>query len=214
MAAGGQRTVRIAPPRYAPQLPEAPPEEAAGREQINRLLHLACLFVYRYARAVSLIEHCAELIGPDHGIEPADWQGIALRDAVHSLFHFGKTHDALSAALKSCPTLRASIDLTPLRVARKAFDRDFRDLTLLRNAVAHVADELSTPARRAKLQRPGEFLIWEGQVGAHLSMASNRGRQVQLVVDAGSLARLEATLEAICLVFAAAPGARWQHVCG
>ncbi|MDO9489200.1 MAG: hypothetical protein Q7J32_12555 [Sphingomonadaceae bacterium] len=206
--------VRIVPPRYAPQLQPAPSTAPAVREQLNQLLRSVCLFTYRFSKAVSLIEHCDALIGPELGIEPADWQGIALRDAVHSLYHFAKTLAAFSGALRQDPELLAKIDGKRLRGARKEFERHFPNLRLLRNAVAHLGEQLSSTSGISVFQQLGAFIVWEGQVGARLSMAVEEGRQVEILVDEASQARLQSILETICNVFAAAPGARWEHVCG
>lgn len=205
--------VTIAPPRYAPQIPIDPPSERVGREQINLLLQLACLQVFRFSTAVSLIRHCKPLIGPELGIEPAGWMGIAVRDAVFSVYHFGKIRGAFSVNLRNCPSLQARVDLGKFRYARKAFAHDFPDTALLRNAVGHLGEQLSTPEKTAELQRPGEFLVWEEQVGGYFSMASRKGRQVRLNVDEQSLAKLQTILAAICEAFADADPT-WHHACG
>ncbi len=205
--------VIIAPPRYAPQMPIDPPCESAGREQINLLLRLACLHVFRFSTAVSLIRHCEPLVGPELGTEPAEWMGIAVRDAAISIYHFSETLRAFSANLRKCPTLQARVDAGKLRRARKALAREFPDIVLLRNAVGHLAEQLSTPEKVAELQRPNEFLVWEEQVGGYFSMASRKGRQVRLNVDEQSLAKLQAILAAICVAFTDADPT-WHHTCG
>ncbi len=207
------RGVLIAPPRYAPQIATDPPEEREGREHINLLITLACLHVYRFSKAVSLIRHCEPLVGPDFGVEPADWCGIAARDAAMSVYHFGETRRAISSSLGKCPSLNAQVDAEKLRAARKAFDREFPDAVQLRHAIGHLAEQLSTPQKMAKLKRAGEFLIWESQVGGSLSMASPKGRQVRLNVDEQTLDRLQTILVTICEAFDGA-SPTWSHACG
>lgn len=205
--------VLIAPPRYAPQIAIDPAAERDGREQINLLLRLACLSAHRFSNAVSLIRHCEPLVGPDLGLEPAEWMGIAVRDAALSVYHFGETQRAIPANLRKCPILLASVDATKLREARKAFSRGFPDTVLLRNAVGHIAEQLSTPEKVAELRRPGEFLMWETQVGGRFTMASRAGRQVRLDVEEQSLAQLLAILRIICEAFDGADPT-WVHPSG
>lgn len=191
----------IAPPRYVPQIPVEPSDERQGRDHINFLLMLACLYVHRFRSAVSLIRHCEPLLGPKLGQEPPEWIGIAVRDAALSVYHFGVTLRAIRAGLKRCLTLRDQVDADELRKAAKAFARDFPDAVLLRHAVGHLAEQLSTPEKMAELRRPGEFLKWETQVGGYFTMASPAGRQVRLDVHERTQAQLRRVLVMTCEAF-------------
>ena len=133
-----------------------------------------------------------------------------MRDAALSVYHFGVALRAIRSGMKKCPTLRGLVDAHQLREAGKAFDRDFPDNVLLRHAVGHIADQLSTPEKVAELRRPGEFLMWETQVGGYFTMASKVGRQVGLNVDDETLARLQEIIENVCQAFAGADPT-WAH---
>jgi hypothetical protein len=96
LAFGGTRLSNdpsIAPPRHVPQIPVEPPEERQGRDHINFLLMLACLYVYRFANDLALLRHCEPLVGSDP--EPVEWMGTAMRDAALQIHHL----DWLSGAL-------------------------------------------------------------------------------------------------------------------
>jgi hypothetical protein len=192
----------MAPPRYVPQISIEPPEERVGRGHINLLLTLACLYVHRFASDLSLLRHCEPLIGTEPAL--VEWIGTAVRDAALQVHHFGWALRGIRATMKACPTLRAQVDHPKLREAVKAFDRDFADAVLLRHAVSHLGEQLSTPQKMAELHRPGEFLAWETTVGGYFTMASSRGRQVKLHVHEGTLDRLRAVLVAACDAFAGA----------
>ncbi len=207
------RGVLIAPPRYAPQIELDPSGEREGREHINFLLRLACLSVHRFGTAVRLIQHCQPLIGPKLGFDPAEWMGIAVRDAALSVYHFGSALEAIRRGLKTCPELRAQADMEKVRDAGRSFARDFPDAAALRHAVGHMADQLSTPEKLAELRRPGEFLMWETQVGEVFTMASRTGKQVRLDVDDRTQDQLQTILTQVCEAFAGA-NATWAHACG
>jgi hypothetical protein len=162
---------------------------------------LACLHVYRFGTAVSLIRHCEPLLGPELGMDPPEWIGLATRDAALSVYHFSVTLRAIRSGLGRCPTLKAMVDVEKLREASKAFNRQFPDAVLLRHAVSHLAEQLSTPEKFAELRRPGEFLHWETNVGGYFTMASPRGRQVKLDVHKRTLAELRTVLVMTCEAF-------------
>lgn len=100
--------------------------------------------------------------------------------------------------------LRMQVDVRKLRSAWMDFNRDFPDAALLRHAVSHLGDQLSAPEKVAELRRPGEFLMWETQVGTHFTMASRAGRQVRLDVDERTEERLRTVLAEVCDGFAGA----------
>lgn len=185
-------------------MPVGPSEEHAGRDHIDFLLMIACLHVHRFGAALSLIRHCEPLLGPETGNEPGEWIGLATRDAALSVYHFSVTLRAIRAGLGRCPTLQALVDSEKLREASKTFNRQFPDAVLLRHAVGHLAEQLSTPEKFAELKRPGEFVFWETNVGGYFTMASPRGRQVKLDVHERTLDRLRTVLIAVCDAFAGA----------
>jgi hypothetical protein len=110
--------------------------------------------------------------------------------------------------MRTCPILQAQVDHRKLREAARTFRRDFPDAELLRHAVSHLGEQLSTPAKMDELRRPGEFLKWETSVGGYFTMASNRGRQVTLDVHERTLDQLRTTLGMICKAFEGA-GPTW-----
>jgi hypothetical protein len=54
------------------------------------------------------------------------WQFIAARDGAMTIFHFGKTMEAIrSSALRECPTVRSLVQKQPLRNADNLFRKQW-----------------------------------------------------------------------------------------
>lgn len=70
----------------------------------------------------------------------SEWAGIATRDAVATVFHFGTTltHNFL---FKECPTFSKSVKHVGLRSARSDFNKAFPDWIELRNSVWHSSEK-------------------------------------------------------------------------
>jgi hypothetical protein len=75
----------------------------------------------------------------------AQWSQMAARDAVMTVFHFGKTLDSIS--FKLTPSLAAAVDHKKLRAARKHFQDYFRGNEEARHAVGHAAERLSSTSK-------------------------------------------------------------------
>jgi hypothetical protein len=69
------------------------------------------------------------------------WRFIAARDGAMTIFHFGKTMEAIrSNGLRPCHTIRSMIQYQPLRTANKLFNNSFPHFEKLRHSIAHAAE--------------------------------------------------------------------------
>lgn len=127
----------------AEDLPEEERDEADSiRSNIGWLHDRATSFW----AARMLFQNCAErqFLDPAGGTIYHEWQLCAARDAVMSIYHYGRTLEGIDDALGVCPTLREMIDGTGKRAARKQFEKRFPSFIALRNALAHSAERTKT----------------------------------------------------------------------
>lgn len=121
-------------------------DEKAAFHAISQALKLAS-FIKRYKSALSLYDAAAsirqkrladiqaETADPKHRMlliqsfqtDPTlDWDSIAQRDAVMTVYHYGKTLEGIQ--FKECPTLREMVDHKTLRQARTTSKGTFQML--------------------------------------------------------------------------------------
>jgi hypothetical protein len=82
------------------------------------------------------------------GITLRGWTVMAARDGALTIYHFGKTIDALRQSFNSCPYIKGLVDHQVLREASKSFRREFPDSEAIRHVVGHVIDFCATPLQR------------------------------------------------------------------
>ncbi len=72
------------------------------------------------------------------------WDNIASRDLVMTVFHFGKALEAIKSSMNLTPIISAQVAHDELREASRVFKREFPDADMLRHAVAHRAESLTS----------------------------------------------------------------------
>lgn len=72
------------------------------------------------------------------------WAYVAARDAMMSIYHFGKTLEYIKSCGKLAPEFRSRIDQSKLKNARKIFGKNFPVFVDIRTAIAHSADLTSS----------------------------------------------------------------------
>lgn len=92
------------------------------------------------------------------------WSFLACRDGAMTINHFGRTIEHIMSYAGQQPTIFAMVDRKPIRSARKLLRKTFPKFEAMRNAVAHAADNVSTPDRvkrnRASgIDKAGPFLV-------------------------------------------------------
>lgn len=83
----------------------------------------------------------------------AEWRRMAARDAVMTIFHFGKTLDAIG--FKDAPSLARSVDGKRLSRARTRFQQSFRHNEQARHAVGHAGERHLTKESTEQITHVG-----------------------------------------------------------
>jgi hypothetical protein len=74
------------------------------------------------------------------------WQFVACNECILELYHLrARLEKIQSVKLRSCPSLRDSIDMARLKDARKRLDEYFPDIEALRHATAHKGQNEAHP---------------------------------------------------------------------
>lgn len=74
------------------------------------------------------------------------WRFVACNECVLELYHLrARLEKIQSVKLRNCPSLRALIDMSRLRGARKRLDEYFPDIEALRHATAHKGENEAHP---------------------------------------------------------------------
>jgi hypothetical protein len=76
------------------------------------------------------------------------WQKMAARDGALTIYHFGKTIDAIWQSLPSCPALMTLVNESALRQASKEFRTNFPRYEAIRHVIGHTAEFSATPAQK------------------------------------------------------------------
>lgn len=103
------------------------------------------------------------------------WCHIAARDIVMTVFHAGKTLEALRGDLVKAPTLNAHADHDRLRSAAKAFRNHFPRFEGLRHVVGHRGQIESSPHERTKNAFSGAYEDSQGFVKMEDGIFSSTG---------------------------------------
>lgn len=94
------------------------------------------------------------------------WRWIACNECVLELYHLrARLEKIQSVRLRNCPSLRASIDISKLKSARKKLDEYFPCIEALRHAIAHKGQNEAHPEDHAPdglhaltgFREPGRF---------------------------------------------------------
>ena len=88
-----------------------------------------------------------------------NWQRIAMRDAVMSVYHFGFILDGILKSTHRCPTLMTKIDLSKLHTAQPLYKKHFPKPEPIRHAVAHVGETQHSLHRLDKARFDGTLEI-------------------------------------------------------
>lgn len=78
------------------------------------------------------------------------WQFVACNECILELYHLrARLEKIQSVKLRSCPSLRDSIDTARLKDARKRLDEYFPDVEALRHATTHKGQNEAHPDKHA-----------------------------------------------------------------
>ncbi|MCK1423902.1 hypothetical protein IVB15_01315 [Bradyrhizobium sp. 182] len=87
------------------------------------------------------------------------WSEMAGRDAAATIFHFGKTIDAIRSGMRKLPTILNGVDHDRLRAASKQFHRSFPDYALIRHGAGHRAESTASIQSLNKHSEDGTFIF-------------------------------------------------------
>lgn len=74
------------------------------------------------------------------------WRWIACHECVLELYHLrARLEKIQSVMLRSCASLRATVDMSKIKSARKTLDEYFPDIEALRHATAHKGENEAHP---------------------------------------------------------------------
>lgn len=145
-----------------------PLEEREIKHHVDTQIHMLDHYVRHFRRDVTLMDHCEGLVGrlaaeraaveketQDFGgrsmelthamHEPWDWMGVAARDAVMNVYHFGSTLKSIRSNAGKAESWRGKFDSARLKGAVARFDDRFPFHAVQRHALAHMADNMRTP---------------------------------------------------------------------
>jgi hypothetical protein len=126
---------------------------------LQTLLHLLDAFVVRFENALSLSEHCGELLKKyakeintsgftedlfKHIAVKQSWRLIAAREAAMAVYHYSCTFESISNSVHQCPAIQARLKHRPFTMARKLFSKHFPHAEMMRHAISHTAEMAAT----------------------------------------------------------------------
>lgn len=119
------------------------------------------------------------------------WRFVACNECVLELYHLrARLEKIQSVQLRKCPSLRAAIDISKLKIARKKLDEYFPDIEPLRHAIAHKGQNEAHPEIHAP---DGQYALtgfrevdiysapYEGKL-RHLALTNQSLQQITEVV--------------------------------
>lgn len=218
-------------------------EMAAGYALVNTLQELSS-YTDAFAASVLLFEHAGALeVAAHHAYKAAEkerrapgstwrgergiadehrdnsrlyreWQLLAARDAVMTLWNFGEAIIGITDLLADMHTLKAMIGgpeaIKPVIVL---YNKAFSKIGRLRNAVAHAAENTASPRAMkghaskgklaaAKINNPNKIPIFiKGDLSGHTLIYSHSGKERSLEVSADSLAKMVEVRTAVYAAF-------------
>ncbi|MGL3210739.1 hypothetical protein [Bradyrhizobium sp. BR 1433] len=176
----------------------APEREAA--DDIDFLVHNLFDYVFRFDAASKLMAYASTL----HFSRPQflphsqakyfitiEWQQMAARDAVFSLFHFWRTFEILRKdVLKHSPAVRDLADAKQLRLAWKLMASQFPNAIRMRNAIGHAGEFFSTTKQRERHSGQKNMFVEYVMMGNEFIIRTF-GQNISLDVSSKSVERLE-----------------------
>ena len=154
--------MRDFPPRINIQgLPDK--EQIVVRNMTVLFLGLAT-YANEFRAALMLYQFCTAQIQIPKSGRAADLpfdqiQFVAGRDGAMSIYHFGKTIEAIGTQIARCPNLFAKLNRNKLRTVRRHLRAEFPYFEAVRHAVAHLAELGATPEKAEENSVAGPFVF-------------------------------------------------------
>jgi hypothetical protein len=116
------------------------------------------------------------------------WSEFAVREAVHSVFHFGHTLEAIAFNINSMPSISNVDGNRQRKAARNRFDATFGDIKQVRDAICHVAQ--NTLKANAVDKHMGDGLLSWGKLNGRTLTMTIDGQHYDFVIDQDGLSLL------------------------
>lgn len=115
------------------------------------------------------------------------WRFVACNECILELYHLrARLEKIQSVQLRKCPSLRAAIDMSRVRSARRKLDEYFPDIESLRHATAHKGENEAHPEVHAP---DGQYAL-AGFREADIYSTPYEGRLRHLAITNQSLERI------------------------
>jgi len=129
------------------------------------------------------------------------WRFVASNECILELYHLrAKLEKIQSVLLRKCPSLRAVIDMSKLRSARRKLDEYFPDIEPLRHATAHKGENDAHPEVHAP---DGQYAL-SGFREPDVYSAPYEGHLRHLAISKQSLERISEVVTDFLSAFKAA----------
>lgn len=149
---------------------DLPEREKHAAFLLQRRLDSLADYIENFVSAINLFEFCRDNISAKSSQHDfRNWQFIAARDGVMTIYHFGKSVTHLNDILNKIPSVSRNVDTKALRNARKDFSSYFQKIDEIRNAVAHEAEKYQNQDKF----RTHSFSGSSSQHGIKISRSSN-----------------------------------------
>jgi hypothetical protein len=128
-------------PQIYPNVPLA--EEADDLSLLNGSLEAIDSYATNFRNAVHLFEYCllqASVLADGHLSAFVNWQRIAARDGVMSIWHYRQSMLAANTIANTSAYVGPLLNKAELREAHSKFERYFPEFDATRNAVAHAGE--------------------------------------------------------------------------
>lgn len=148
-----------------------------------------------FAAALSLFDLC--LAVSSQAQANSNWIFVPARDGAMSVYHAYTVLDGIRKTLSSTPRLDSLVDKDALKEAGKIFHTKFPDFEKLRDAIAHIAEQTTTPRMRDKHAYSGPLSAGEVTSSTVSNWLEHRqfsntwsGKLVKYEISEASLAHL------------------------
>lgn len=179
----------------------SPPEERTVKHHVWLQIYALRQHLENFQAAAALIDHCeatletmaVEQSAPhDDFRQVMDWERIAARDAVMTVYHFGVTVMAIRSNIGKAPSLKR-VDHKLMRGAWKRFLRAFPFYEEHRHAVAHLADDMRTIEKLEALI-PEDGAIQTGNLDGRTYIMNYKKGRMALSVTAETATELQSIM--------------------
>jgi hypothetical protein len=153
---------RTAPVLYYGNVPEA---QLNALQLVGLALNNLAYFAECFEADLSLFDSCAKQIKtePKRKEQLRNWQFVAARDGVVSIYNFSEALSSVAQSLHECPHIKSRLKYSMIEAAKARFKSHFPNAKRLRHSVGHAGEKASNSHEHAKHGYTGKFKISTGR---------------------------------------------------